>query len=52
MQAGTGCIAGALTEAEFRAGLEASGLSRVEIQPTHRVHTHASAAIVRASKPA
>ncbi|HWD84882.1 MAG TPA: arsenite methyltransferase [Solirubrobacteraceae bacterium] len=52
MQAWTGCIAGALTEAEFRAELEASGLRQVDVQPTHRVHTHASAAIVRASKPA
>ncbi len=51
MEAWTGCIAGALTEAEFRAELEACGLSQVEIQPTHRVHAHASAAIVRASKP-
>jgi SAM-dependent methyltransferase len=52
MQAWTGCIAGALTEAEFRGELEASGLSEVEVLRTHRVHGHASAAIVRASKPA
>ena len=51
MAAWTGCIAGALTEAEFRAELQAAGLTDIEVQPTHRVHTHASAAIVRAKKP-
>ena len=48
----TGCIAGALTEQEFRAQLAAAGLVDVEIRPTHRVHEHASSAIVRARKPA
>jgi arsenite methyltransferase len=48
----TGCIGGALTEDEFRAGLEAAGFERVEIQETHRVHEHAGSAIVRARKPA
>jgi arsenite methyltransferase len=47
----TGCIAGALTEDEFRAGLEAAGLEQVEIRETHRVHEHAGSAIVRARKP-
>jgi arsenite methyltransferase len=47
----TGCIAGALTEAEFRGALAAAGLFDVEIRPTHRVHTHAASAIVRARKP-
>jgi SAM-dependent methyltransferase len=47
----TGCIAGALTEAEFRAALADAGLADVEIRPTHRVHEHAGAAIVRARKP-
>jgi arsenite methyltransferase len=51
MAAWTGCIAGALTEAEFRVTLEVAGFTEIEIQPTHRVHTHASAAIVRATKP-
>jgi arsenite methyltransferase len=51
MAAWTGCIAGALTEAEFRVMLEAAGFAEIEILPTHRVHTHASAAIVRATKP-
>ncbi len=51
MQAFTGCVAGALTEAEFRAILVESGLGEVEIRETHRVHRHAGSAIVRARKP-
>jgi len=47
----TGCIAGALTEAEFREALAAAGLEDVEIRETHRVHEHAAAAIIRARKP-
>jgi SAM-dependent methyltransferase len=47
----TGCIAGALTRHEFEESLEAAGLVDVEIRPTHRVHQHASSAIVRARKP-
>ena len=52
MAAWTGCIAGALTEDEFRAKLAGAGLVDVEIRETHRVHEHAASAIVRASKPA
>jgi arsenite methyltransferase len=48
----TGCIAGALTEEEFRAGLEAAGFTDIEIRETHRVHTFASSAIIRARTPA
>jgi ubiquinone/menaquinone biosynthesis C-methylase UbiE len=51
MAAWTGCIAGALTEAEFRGALEAAGLNEIEIRETHRVHEHAAAAIIRARKP-
>ena len=51
MAAYTGCIAGALTEAEFRAALTAAGLTDIEIRATHRVHDQAASAIVRASKP-
>jgi SAM-dependent methyltransferase len=47
----TGCIAGALTEHEFRSALATAGLIDVEIRPTHRVHQHAASAIVRARKP-
>jgi arsenite methyltransferase len=47
----TGCVAGALTETEFRTTLADVGLTDVEIRPTHRVHEHAGSAIVRARKP-
>ena len=47
----TGCIAGALTEEEFRRQLAAAGLEGIEIRETHRVHEHAGSAIVRARKP-
>jgi arsenite methyltransferase len=52
MAAWTGCVAGALTEAEFRSELEAAGFEAVEIRETHRVHDQAGSAIVRASVPA
>jgi len=52
MAAWTGCIAGALTETEFRHVLAAAGLDDIEIRETHRVHASAGSAIVRARKPA
>jgi arsenite methyltransferase len=51
MAAWTGCIAGALTETEFRNALNAAGLTDLEFRETHRVHAHAAAAIIRARKP-
>ena len=51
MAAWTGCIAGALTDDEFRAALAAAGLADVEVRHTHRVHEHAGSAIIRARKP-
>jgi SAM-dependent methyltransferase len=51
MAAWTGCVAGALTEAEFRTALQDAGLTEIEIRETHRVHEHAAAAIIRARKP-
>jgi SAM-dependent methyltransferase len=51
MAAYTGCIAGALTEQEFRDGLTAAGLIDIEIAETHRVHEYATSAIIRARKP-
>jgi ubiquinone/menaquinone biosynthesis C-methylase UbiE len=51
MAAWTGCVAGALTEPEFRGALQSAGFEQIEIRPTHRVHEHASSAIVRARKP-
>jgi arsenite methyltransferase len=50
MQQWTGCIAGALSEDEFRAALAEAGLTDIEVRPTHRVHEHASSAIIRARK--
>jgi arsenite methyltransferase len=51
MAAYIGCVAGALTEAEFRAALSDAGLTDVDIRVTHRVHEQATSAIVRARKP-
>ena len=51
MQQWTGCIAGALTEDEFRNALAGASFVDVEIRHTHRVHEHASSAIIRARKP-
>jgi arsenite methyltransferase len=47
----TGCVAGALTRDEFEQALRGAGLADIEIRETHRVHEHASSAIVRARKP-
>jgi arsenite methyltransferase len=52
MQQWTGCVAGALTRAEFEDALTAAGLIDIEINETHRVHEHAMSAIVRARKSA
>jgi len=51
MQEWTGCVAGALTRTEFEATLAAAGFEGIEIRETHRVHQHASSAIVRARRP-
>jgi arsenite methyltransferase len=47
----TGCIAGALTQEEFRRELEGAGFTDVEIRETHRVHDQAGSAIIRARMP-
>jgi SAM-dependent methyltransferase len=47
-----GCVAGALSETEYRSGLEQAGLVDVEVQFTHRVADGMHSAIVRAIKPA
>jgi ubiquinone/menaquinone biosynthesis C-methylase UbiE len=47
-----GCLAGALTEEDFRRGLEGAGFADVEIRETHRVHDQAASAIIRATMPA
>jgi len=51
MQKWTGCIAGALTRAEFEAALTGAGLVDIEIHESHRVHDQAASAIIRARKP-
>ena len=51
MRQWTGCIAGALTRKQFERALGAAGLKDIEIRETHRVHEHAGAAIIRATKP-
>jgi len=47
----TGCIAGALSFAEYRAGLETAGLTDVSITATHGVADGMHGAIVKARKP-
>jgi arsenite methyltransferase len=47
-----GCIAGALSEEEYREGLAGAGLTDVEVEFTHRVADGMHGAIVRARKPA
>ncbi len=51
MDGWTGCVAGALTRAEFERALADAGLEDVEIAETHRVHDSAGSAIIRARKP-
>jgi len=51
MQQWTRCIAGALTRDEFEQALTDAGLTDIEVRETHRVHEHATSAIVRARKP-
>ncbi len=52
MAAWTGCIAGALTQAQYQSALAGAGFVDVEVRPTHSVHEAASAAIIRGRKPA
>jgi arsenite methyltransferase len=51
MQQWTGCIAGALTRQQFTKALSDAGLTDIEIRETHRVHSQASSAMIRARKP-
>jgi arsenite methyltransferase len=46
-----GCVAGALSFSEFRAGLAAVGLTDIEVTPTSAVGDGLHSAIIRASKP-
>jgi len=45
----TGCIGGALTHDELGRALTTAGFTDIEIRPTHRVHAHAQAAVIRAT---
>ena len=51
MHAYTGCIAGALTRAEYESALLEAGLCEIALRETHRVHDKAASAIIRARKP-
>jgi SAM-dependent methyltransferase len=46
-----GCIAGALSFAEYQQGLEAAGFTGIEVTATHRVADGMHSAVVRALKP-
>jgi SAM-dependent methyltransferase len=50
MEQWAGCLAGALTEAEYRAALTGAGFAEVEVVETHRAQDHAFSAIVRARR--
>ncbi len=47
-----GCIAGALSFAEYEAGLRAVGLADVSLTPTHAVADGMHSVIIKAAKPA
>jgi SAM-dependent methyltransferase len=47
-----GCIAGALSFAEYRDGLAGAGLDAIEVVPTHDVMPGMHGAVVRARRPA
>ena len=46
-----GCIAGALSFAEYRSGLQGAGFDEVSVEPTHGVADGMYGAIVRARRP-
>jgi arsenite methyltransferase len=46
-----GCVAGALTRAEYEAGLAAAGFEQVSVTFTHQVGDGLHSAIVKATKP-
>jgi arsenite methyltransferase len=47
-----GCLAGALTEEEFRRDLGDAGFTDIDVRETHRVNDQAASAIIRARMPA
>jgi arsenite methyltransferase len=50
MEAWTGCIAGALSKDDYLAALNDAGFEHVELSLTHRVHTYASASLIKARR--
>ena len=46
-----GCIAGALSFLEYRAGLQSAGLIDISVVPTYQVAAGMHGAIIQASKP-
>jgi arsenite methyltransferase len=46
-----GCIAGALSKAEYEAGLERAGFAEISVEFTHEVADGIQGAIVKATKP-
>ena len=46
-----GCMAGAPSFAEYRAGLAAAGFTAIAITPTHQVAEGVHSAIIRAARP-
>jgi arsenite methyltransferase len=46
-----GCIAGALSYSEYRAGLEAAGFEHISLTPSHEVADGMDSVIIRATKP-
>jgi len=47
-----GCIAGALSFREYRAGLRSAGLTDIQLVPTHQIVEGIHSVIIRATKPA
>ena len=47
-----GCIAGALSFSEYKAGLEAAGFTDIAVESTHEVNVGMHSAIIKATKPA
>ena len=46
-----GCVAGALSFSEYRAGLQAAGFTDIEITPTRKAADSMHSAIIRANRP-
>jgi arsenite methyltransferase len=46
-----GCIAGALSFAEYEEGLRGTGFAEIDVTPTHEVADGMYGAIVKATKP-